>query len=79
MKARQLAGASEEFKAFTADMDEAVKAMGPGGGQADAARNGRTPWRLKQKALQHLLRAEATMRDIKVAFGNRGGGGGGRQ
>ena len=32
----------------------------------------------EQKALQHLLRAEATRRDIQVAFGAaRGGGGGG--
>ncbi len=77
MKARQLAGSSEEFKAFTADMDEAVKAMGPAaeklrGSQWD---NALAP---EQKALQHLLRAEAAMRDIKVAFGNSGGGGGGK-
>ena len=76
MKARQLAGASEEFKTFTAEMDEAVKAMGPA---ADKLRV--SQWRTllapEQKALQHLLRAEAVMRDIKVAFGNRGGGGGG--
>src|SRR5205823_2580901 len=30
----------------------------------------------EQKALQHLLRAEATFRKIEVAFGSRGGGGG---
>ncbi len=30
----------------------------------------------EQKALQHLLRAEATFRQIQVAFGNGGGGGG---
>jgi hypothetical protein len=75
MKARQLAGSSEEFKAFTADMDEAVKAMAPA---ADKLRV--SDWQSalapEQKALQHLLRAEAVMRDIKVAFGNRGGGGG---
>ena len=75
MKARQLAGSSEEFKAFTADMDEAVKAMGPA---ADKLRGSQWQNALapEQKALQHLLRAEAVMRDIKVAFGNRGGGGG---
>jgi hypothetical protein len=32
---------------------------------------------LEQKALQALLRAEATFRQIQVAFGQRGGGGGG--
>ena len=31
----------------------------------------------EQKALQYLLRAEATFRQIQVAFGQRGGGGGG--
>lgn len=76
MKARQLAGSSEEFKAFTADMDEAVKAMGPA---ADKLRGSQWQNALapEEKALQHLLRAEAMMRDIKVAFGNRGGGGAG--
>ena len=29
----------------------------------------------EQKALQHLLRAEATFRQIEVAFGAQGGGG----
>jgi hypothetical protein len=76
MKARQLGGSSEEFKTFTADMDEAVKAMGPA---ADKLRGSQWQNALapEQKALQHLLRAEAVMRDIKVAFGNRGAGGGG--
>ena len=31
----------------------------------------------EQKALQYLLRAEATFRQIEVAFGRQGGGGGG--
>jgi hypothetical protein len=76
MKARQLAGSSEEFKTFTAEMDEAVKAMGPAADKLHASQwpNALAP---EQKALQHLLRAEAVMRDIKVAFGNRGGGGSG--
>ena len=76
MKARQLGGASEEFKTFTADMDEAVKAMGPASDKLRGSQwqNALAP---EQKALQHLLRAEAVMRDIKVAFGNRGAGGGG--
>src|ERR1700709_1505929 len=33
---------------------------------------------LEQKALQSLLRAEATFRQIQVAFGQQRGGGGGR-
>ncbi|HTQ53284.1 MAG TPA: hypothetical protein VMI94_02425 [Bryobacteraceae bacterium] len=76
MKARQLADASEEMKAFTQDMDAAVAAMGPA---ADKLRGSQWQNALapEEKALQHLLRAEAMMRDIRVAFGNRGGGGGG--
>ncbi|MGA2741582.1 MAG: hypothetical protein ABSG65_29620 [Bryobacteraceae bacterium] len=76
MKARQLGGSSEEFKTFTADMDEAVKAMGPASDKLRGSQwqNALAP---EEKALQHLLRAEAVMRDIKVAFGNRGSGGGG--
>ncbi|HXM45378.1 MAG TPA: hypothetical protein VN924_29345 [Bryobacteraceae bacterium] len=76
MKARQLGGSSEEFKTFTADMDEAVKAMGPASDKLRGSQwqNALAP---EEKALQHLLRAEAVMRDIKVAFGNRGAGGGG--
>ena len=39
---------------------------------------GHTNWKdalePEQKALQHLLRAEATFRDIQVAFGSKGGG-----
>ena len=75
MKARQLAEASEEMKSFTTDMEKAVDAMGPA---ADKLRGSQWQSALgpEQKALQYLLRAEATMRDIKVAFGNRGGGGG---
>jgi hypothetical protein len=78
MKARELAGAGEEFKTFTADMEKAVEAMGPA---ADKLRGSQWQNALapEQKALQHLLRAEALMRDIKVAFGNRGGGAGGGQ
>jgi hypothetical protein len=75
MKARELSGAGEEFKAFTADMEKAVEAMGPAVDKLRGSQwqNALAP---EQKALQHLLRAEAVMRDIKVAFGNRGGGGG---
>ncbi len=76
MKARELAGASEEFKKFTEDMDKAVEAMGPASDKLRGSQwqNALAP---EQKALQHLLRAEATFRDIKVAFGSRGGGGAG--
>src|SRR5260370_17791500 len=57
-------------------MDEAAKAM------AESAQKLRTQkWNdalpSEQRALQNALRAEATFRDIQVAFGNRGNGGGG--
>jgi hypothetical protein len=73
MKARELAGANQQIKAFTDDMDKAVEAMSPAAVKLRGSewQNALAP---EQKALQFLLRAEATMRDIKVAFGQRGGG-----
>ncbi|HWQ53128.1 MAG TPA: hypothetical protein VN442_05550, partial [Bryobacteraceae bacterium] len=76
MRSRQLAGANQSFQSFTQDMDKAIEAMGPAAEKLKASQ-----WQPalepEQKALQHLLRAEATFRNIQVAFGNRGGGGGG--
>jgi len=76
MKARQLAGATQEMKSFTEDMEKAVEAMGPAADKLRASQwqNALAP---EQKALQYLLRAEATFRSIRVAFGSRGAGGGG--
>ncbi len=73
---RELAGQNQEFQSFTKEMEAAAAEMGPaadklkGQGWKDALEP-------EQRALQHLLRAEATMRDIQVAFGANGGGGGG--
>src|ERR1019366_7664472 len=78
MKARQLTDAGDSFKSFVKDMETAVEAMGPASEKLKGAR-----WQdalpPEQKALQYLMRAEATSRDIQVAFGNQrnGGGGGG--
>jgi hypothetical protein len=76
MKARELSEANSQFKSFTADMEEAAKAM-----QESAQKIRAQKWNdslaPEQQALQHALRAEATFRDIQVAFGSRGGGGGG--
>jgi hypothetical protein len=76
MRSRQLAGAGESFNAFVREMEEAAAAMGPAAQQLKSSR-----WKdalgPEQQALQHLLRAEATFRQIQVAFGSRGGGGGG--
>lgn len=77
-RSRELAGANQEFQSFVKDLDEAVKQMDPA-----SAKLGSQSWKdalePEQKALQHLLRAEATFRDIQVAFGGGGKGGGGGQ
>jgi hypothetical protein len=76
MQSRDLAAANEEFNSFEKDMQVAAAAMVP---SADKLKE--LAWRdampNEQKALQALLRAEATFRKIQVAFGQQGGGGGG--
>jgi hypothetical protein len=77
-QARRLDNTNEEFKNFVKDLESAVEEMGKAADKLKGQQwnDALTP---EQKALQHILRAEATMRDIQVAFGNRGqrGGGGG--
>ena len=75
-KSRQLAGANQEFQSFVKDMEEAAAQMGPASDKLKV-QGWKDALEPEQKALQHLLRAEATFRDIQVAFGNQGGGGGG--
>lgn len=76
MKSRDLSEANEEFTSFEKDMQAATEAMAP---SADKLKS--MQWKdaipLEQKALQALLHAEATFRQIQVAFGQQGGGGGG--
>lgn len=76
INSRDLSSANEEFTAFEKDMQEAAKNMLPASEKLNA-----TKWQdalqSEQKALQALLRAEATFRQIQVAFGQQGGGGGG--
>jgi len=78
MQSRDLSQANEEFSDFDKDMRDAAKAMLP-----SAEKLGQMQWKdamqWEQKALQALLRAEATFRKIEVAFGQRGGGGAGAQ
>ncbi len=76
MRSRELAGANQEFQSFVKDMDEAAAQMTPAADKLKAL-SWKDALEPEQKALQHLLRAEATFRDIQVAFGNRGGMGGG--
>ena len=76
MQSRDLSSANEEFNSFDKDMEQAAAGMQPAADKLKAMQ-----WQqalpLEQKVLQALLRAEATFRQIQVAFGQRGGGGGG--
>lgn len=76
MQSRDISEANQEFTDFDKDMQDAGAAMTPA---ADKLKS--MDWKgampPEQKALQALLRAEATFRKIQVAFGQRGGGGGG--
>lgn len=76
LEARELTTESQAINSFEKDMLTAAESMAPAAQQLqqqkwkDAIPN-------EQKALQALLRAEATFRQIQVAFGGGGGGGGG--
>jgi hypothetical protein len=73
---RDLNQQNQTFGSFQSDMSAAAQAMNPA-----AASLRKLKWREampnEQKALQHLLQAEATFRQIQVAFGNNAGGAGG--
>jgi hypothetical protein len=76
MHSRDISEANQEFTDFDKDMRDAAAAMSP-----SAEKLKEMQWKdaipLEQKALQALLRAEATFRKIEVAFGQGGGGAGG--
>src|SRR5271169_6547272 len=76
MQSRDISHANEEFSDFDKDMQNAAAAMAPSSEKLKSMQ-----WRdaipFEQKALQALLRAEATFRKIQVAFGQSGGGAGG--
>jgi hypothetical protein len=74
MQARDLGSANPAFKSFASDMAQAIEAMGPA---IEQLRSGNYKDALppEQKSLQYLSRAEATFREIQVAFGNQGGSG----
>jgi hypothetical protein len=73
---RELSEENEEFSAFQKDMNAAARAMGPAS-ESLKQQQWSKAIPSEEKALQHLLRAEATFRQIQVAFGGQGGGGGG--
>jgi len=70
---RGLIGENDEFTGFQKDMNAAAEAMGPASQKLQQQK-----WKEalpdEQKALEYLLRAEATFRQIQVAFGNAGMG-----
>lgn len=76
IESRDISNANQEFTDFDKYMHDAASTMDPA---ADKLRSMR--WKdaipLEQRALQALLRAEATLRHIQVAFGQQGGGGSG--
>jgi len=75
MKARQLAGVNNDFKTFVENMEKAAAIMEPATEKL-SAQKWEEALQPEQKALQHLQRAESIFRQIQVAFGNQGGGGG---
>jgi hypothetical protein len=76
MESRDISEANKEFNDFAKDMQDASAAMAPSAQKLKSMQ-----WKdaipHEQKALQALLRAEATFRQIQVAFGQAGGGGNG--
>lgn len=74
LEMRDLQLANEQFGSFQQDMQAAAAAMQPAARKLDQQQ-----WSVavfdEQKALQYLLRAEATFRQIQVAYGARGGSG----
>jgi hypothetical protein len=76
LQMRDLTQENAEFSGFQQDMNAAAAAMDPASQKLQQQKwSDAIPG--EQKALQYLLRAEATFRQIEVAFGNNGGGGGG--
>jgi len=76
LEMRGLIEQNDEFTGFQKDMNAAAEAMGPASQKLQQQK-----WKEalpdEQKALQYLLRAESTFRQIQVAFGNAGGANGG--
>ena len=75
-KARQLDGSGAAFTQFVKEMDAAIAVMTPASDKlkTQAFQDALQP---EQQALQHLLRAESTFRDIQIQISRGGGGGGG--
>lgn len=76
MQSRLLSQTNQEFQSFSKEMEAAAAEM-EGAVQKLRELQWSAALPYEQRALQHLLRAEATYRRIQVAFGRAGGGGGG--
>ena len=75
LQLRDLTAASDAIGTFQQEMNAAADAMQPAAQRLDAGKwNDALP--SEQKALEHLLRAEATFRQIEVAYGSMGAGSG---
>jgi hypothetical protein len=75
LRSRELSAQNSEFSRFQQEMTAAAAAMTPSAQQLQQQQwQGAIPE--EQKALQHLLRAEASFREIEIAYASRGGGGG---
>src|SRR3569833_309662 len=74
LEMRDLQFANEQFGSFQQDMQAAAGAMQPPARKLDQQQWSAAVFD-EQKALQYLLRAEATFRQIQVAYGARAGSG----
>ena len=74
MKSRELSRENAEFQQVTHSLEAASQAMGEAVDQLKG-RLWKEALQPEQRALQNLLRAEASFRQIQVAFGSRGQGG----
>jgi len=74
LEMRDLQFANEQFGSFQQDMQAAAGAMQPAAKKLDQQQWSAAVFD-EQKALQYLLRAEATFRQIQVAYGARAGSG----
>ena len=77
MKSRELAGTNQEFQTVHQGYGRPPRRRWARRSAKLKSSNWKDALAPEQKALQYLLRAEATFRQIQVAFGTQGGGGGG--
>ena len=76
MRSRELSGEGTAFSTFSKEMETASGEMGKAVGGLKAGKF-QDALPSEQRALQALLRAESTFREIQVAFNQQSGGGGG--